>query len=136
MSHDKVDQVPQLEVSDNHGISQVSQAAPGVQDSEKKFDDEIEIGPADEKVTVTSGGQNLDQQSPEMREKIAAYYGQRAEEDALAPRGDITAIMDAILAMSEQEAIDILVGAIDFHRGEHEDVHLLTLQTTRTFPVL
>ena len=86
---------------------------------EKKFDDEFEIGPADDgKVQITSGGHQLDHDTPEMRNKIIAYYGRKAEDDALAPKEDVSVILDHILAMSEQEAMDILVHAIEYHRGE------------------
>ncbi|CZR63038.1 related to Oligopeptide transporter 2 [Phialocephala subalpina] len=64
---------------------------------------------------------NVKQQSditPEMRSKIAAFYGRKAEEDHLAPSADVVYIIDKIILMTEQKAIDILVKAIEYHSGD------------------
>ena len=67
---------------------------------------------------MTHEGQDIEHITPEMRQKIAQFYGRKAAEDDVAPSNDVTVILDHILAMSEQDALDILVHAIDYHRGE------------------
>lgn len=54
--------------------------------------------------------------TPEMRARIAEYYGAKAEEDEIAPRADITAIVDRIMEMTNEEAVDILTKTIHAHR--------------------
>jgi OPT family small oligopeptide transporter len=56
--------------------------------------------------------------TPEMRSKIAVYYGRKAEEDNLAPQVDIHYILDRIVLMTHDEAIDILVNAIQYHSDD------------------
>lgn len=53
--------------------------------------------------------------TPEMRAKVEAYYGRKAEEENLAPSADVVYILDKIALMSEEQAMEILVKAIDFH---------------------
>ena len=57
--------------------------------------------------------------TPEMRNKVRAYYGQKAEADGIAPSADVEVIIDRILEMSDEDAIDILARAIDFHREDN-----------------
>lgn len=54
--------------------------------------------------------------TPEMRKKIAQHYGRKVEEDLLAPSADVTAILERVIAMSDEEAVDILVNAMEFHK--------------------
>ena len=55
--------------------------------------------------------------SPEMWEKVATYYAIVAnQEETVAPRADVDAIIERILAMDDNEAVDVLVEAIAFHR--------------------
>ena len=56
--------------------------------------------------------------TPEMRNKILAYYGYHGEEDKLAPREDISKILDFIIGMSEEDALDVLVRAVEYHRDD------------------
>jgi OPT family small oligopeptide transporter len=56
--------------------------------------------------------------TPEMRNKIAAYYGRKAEEDNVMPRADIHYILDKIVLMTTDEAIDIIVKAIQYHSDD------------------
>jgi hypothetical protein len=67
-----------------------------------------------------------------MREKVAEHYAGLAHGTNAAPEGDVSAILDRILAMNDEEAIDVLVEAIAFHKvGGHslaalQDYNLLT----------
>lgn len=54
--------------------------------------------------------------TPEMRKKVAEHYGRKAEEDQIAPSADVTAILERIIAMTDEEAVDVLVQAIEFHK--------------------
>jgi len=56
--------------------------------------------------------------TPDMRRKIAQFYGRKAEEDHVAPSGDLLYILDKITFMTEEEAMDILVRAIAFHKSD------------------
>lgn len=102
-------------------------------DEEKKFDDEI--GPADEKrIETIATTQDLQDQTPEMRNKILQYYGRKAEDDNLAPAADVTVILEKILAMQEEDALDIIVKAMEYHQndpnfppGLMEKLHALSL---------
>lgn len=57
-------------------------------------------------------------QTSEMRTKMAAIYGRKAEDDNVAPAADIEYIIDKIVQMDEAEALDILVKAIDYHKDD------------------
>lgn len=85
-------------------------------DEEKKFDDEI--APADTKIENVAAERNLSEQTPEMRQKIIQYYGRKVEDDHLQPAADVTVILEKILAMSEEDALDIIVQAMEYHRND------------------
>ncbi|ORX37028.1 oligopeptide transporter 2 [Kockovaella imperatae] len=87
---------------------------------EKKGDAaDFDIAPADDgHLDLKAERTNISHANPEMRAKIVAYYGRKAEEDHLAPKEDVTIILDHILAMTEQEAMDILVHAVEFHQED------------------
>ena len=85
----------------------------------EKKDNNDEIQPANEKnLHVTQGGEDVSGYTPEMRTKIIEYYGRKAEDDALAPREDVDVILDKILGMSEEEALNIVAEGVQYHRGE------------------
>ena len=54
--------------------------------------------------------------SREQRERILLQYGRKAEEDDIAPSRDVQMILDRIVGLSEDEALDILINAIEFHK--------------------
>jgi hypothetical protein len=85
-------------------------------DDEKKFDDEI--GPADERIETVAATRDLGEQTPEMRNKILQYYGRKAEDDNLAPAFDVTVILEKILSMSEEDALDIIVKAMEYRQND------------------
>jgi len=85
-------------------------------DDEKKFDDEI--GPADQKIENVAAARDLSEQTPEMRNKILQYYGRKAEDDNLAPAADVTVILEKILSMSEEDALDIIVKTMEYHQND------------------
>ena len=85
-------------------------------DEEKKFDDEI--GPADEKIQAVAAERDLGEQTPEIRNKILQYYGRKAEDDNLAPAADVTVILEKILSMPEEDALDIIVNAMQYHQND------------------
>ena len=82
--------------------------------SEKHDADEIAVATdVDGIVAAVLEGKTI---TPEMRQKVAEQYGRAAEEDQLAPRGDVTAILERIITMTDEEAVDILVQAIEYHK--------------------
>ncbi|KAL8377276.1 hypothetical protein RB595_008115 [Gaeumannomyces hyphopodioides] len=56
--------------------------------------------------------------TPEMRAKVAAYYGRKAEDDHLAVSADIVYILDKIALMGEEEAMRIATKATEFHHND------------------
>lgn len=56
--------------------------------------------------------------TPEMRRKIVEYYGRKAEEDDIAPASDVTVILEKILEMDEEQAMDICANAITYHASD------------------
>ena len=54
--------------------------------------------------------------SREQRDRLIQLYGRKAEEDDIAPSRDVQMILDRVVEMSEEEALQILVEAIDFHK--------------------
>jgi len=87
---------------------------------DEKDGGEDEIRPADEDDVHYIEGkvQHGETVTPEMRAKILDYYGRKAEEDKIAPGADITMILEKIIEMPEDQATDILVKAIDYHKSE------------------
>ena len=82
--------------------------------SEKQGADEIAVATdVDGIVAAVLEGKAI---TPEMRQKVAEQYGRAAEEDQIAPRGDVTAILERIIIMTDEEAVDILVQAIEYHK--------------------
>ena len=79
-------------------------------EDEKNFDD---ITAADD--LKGSPPQVGGEMSRERRERLMQYYGQKAEDDNIAPARDVQMIMDRILEMSEEEAVHVLLGALEFH---------------------
>lgn len=53
--------------------------------------------------------------TPEMREKISAFYGRRTENDETGVSADVEFILGKIAEMTEDEAVEILVKAIEYH---------------------
>lgn len=87
---------------------------------EKLKDEKRELGndeivPADQDIATINGTLNGDV-SDEQRAKIRAYYGHKAEDEGIAPSDDVEVILDAVIGMSEDEALDILFKAIEDHR--------------------
>lgn len=56
--------------------------------------------------------------TPEMQQKIAAMYGKKAEDDNIAPARDVEYIVDKIQNMTEEEAIQILTEATEYHNND------------------
>ena len=56
--------------------------------------------------------------SPEMSSKVAALYGKKAEDEQIAPSGDVQYIIDKIQNMTEEEAIHILTEAVEYHNND------------------
>lgn len=56
----------------------------------------------------------------EQKEKLNSFYGRKNDisRDDIAPRADIDHIFDKIRTMSEDEAVDILLKAIEFHKDD------------------
>ena len=54
--------------------------------------------------------------TPAMREKVAAYYASAGHGSTTEPSQDVNAILERIVAMTDEEAVDILVEAISAHK--------------------
>jgi hypothetical protein len=83
-----------------------------------KNDDEIT--PAVDEKDVKEAIQHTEQAdiTPEMRRKIVQYYGRKAEEDDIAPASDVTIILEKIIEMDEEHAMDICANAITYHASD------------------
>jgi hypothetical protein len=53
-----------------------------------------------------------------MRRKIVEYYGRKTEEDDIAPASDVTIILEKIIEMDEEQALDICANAIEYHSSD------------------
>ena len=81
-------------------------------ESEEKIIDEITPA-SDEKATVNDPNLNEAQ-----RQALRERYAKQAEDDGIAPTGDVEMILDRVLEMSDEEALNILVEAIEEHRAD------------------
>jgi OPT family small oligopeptide transporter len=92
-------------------------ASPPIEEKKTPFDEEITPATDDveEMIRNVEHGAAI---TPEMRNKILDQYGRKFEDDQLAPREDISLILDKIIHMSEEDALDILHRAIDYHRDD------------------
>jgi hypothetical protein len=66
---------------------------------------------------VVNGVKSMDNVTPEMSKKMAAFH-RRRDEEGVAPSADFRHIFDKIFLMTEDEAVDILVKAIEFHKDD------------------
>lgn len=97
----------------------VEKSVPTHNQEVSKNDQDITAAPAAEDVQdIIDKVKDQSDITPEMRSKVAAFYGRKAEEDHLAPSADVVYIIDKIILMTEQEAIDILVRAIEYHSSD------------------
>lgn len=85
------------------------------QPGEKDGADRIEAVDVDDIVNAVRDGQTI---TPEMRRKVAELYGRKAEQDEIAPRADVTAILDRIISMADEEAVEVLLEAAEFHKDD------------------
>lgn len=96
----------------------------GKQDDDKKITPvgADNITQVDEKQNGSDGrgaSESTSQATPQMREKLAAFYNRKEDNTAgQGPSAGITFIMDKIEKMTEEEALDILTKAIDYHSGD------------------
>ena len=56
--------------------------------------------------------------SETQRQQLLARYGRKAEEDDIAPAKDVQMILDKVIAMDNEEALDVLVTAIEVHKAD------------------
>lgn len=85
------------------------------QAGEKGNLDCIEAVDDDNFVNAVRTGQAI---TPEMRRKVVEIYGRKAEEDDIAPSADVTAILDKIVSMTDEEAVNVLLEAAEFHKDD------------------
>ena len=75
----------------------------------------------DEIAPVVDGVETLASQAqhpnPEGRAKTAEYYSKRAEAEGIAPAQDFLLIVDQMMELTQEEALDILHNAIQYHQG-------------------
>ena len=105
MSEDKDHQI---------SASPVEQVAHASYGDEKKE----EITAVDDHIEQIVASGNAQDITPEMRQKIVNYYGRKAEEDDIAPAADVTAILERIIEMGEEDALDIIVHSIEYHKDD------------------
>jgi len=87
-------------------------------DVEEKYDDEIT--PVIDEKDMKEAIEHAEQAdiTPEMRRKIVEYYGRKVEEDDIAPASDVTIILEKIIEMDEEHAMDICANAITYHASD------------------
>ena len=87
--------------------------------NEKVEDEKLEISPAGKEEEVAAdelkAGREVD---PDLRAKLVSQYGRKAEEDGIAPSADITLILEKILTMTEERAMEILLDAVQIHADD------------------
>ena len=54
--------------------------------------------------------------SPAMRRRVEDHYADKAKVGNIGTSGDVEAILEHIIALTDDEAVDILVKTIAFHR--------------------
>lgn len=100
------------------GIDKPGNAVHAHEVTEKPIAADI-IEPAQEEVEEIAADVKYGREiSDEQRAKIAQYYGNKAKNDKIAPVADITYIFDQIVLMTEERAIEILIGAIKYHQDD------------------
>lgn len=77
--------------------------------SEKKVFDEDDKTPVIDTILPADDAQ---------RAQVAMLMGTKAEEDNIAPRADVMYVLDKVVEMKTEEAIEILNAAIDYHTGD------------------
>ena len=100
---------------ENTDISGVALPVYGAHEFDNDDKNLEEIVPAsDEKngTTLRNTGDLTDAQRAQLRQR----YGRKAEEDDIAPARDVQMMLDRIVEMTDEEALHILVDAIDKHR--------------------
>lgn len=99
--------------------SQPQPATTETEQLEEKVGDD-EITPVSDEKDVREAVTHMESSeiTPEMRAKIVAYYGRKAEEDDIAPASDVTIILEKILEMDEEYAMDICANAITYHASD------------------
>ena len=98
-------------------IESVDAVMPAVETEEYVSDQKLdEIAPAtDEKgLNTMNDGTLTDAQRAQLRQR----YGRKAEEDDIAPAKDVQVILDKVIGMDTQEALDVLLNAIDAHKND------------------
>jgi hypothetical protein len=88
------------------------------EDEQKNGDDEILPAIDEKEIKAAAEHQEVAEITPEMRRKIVEYYGRKAEEDDIAPASDVTIILEKIIEMDEEQAMDICANAIDYHSSD------------------
>ncbi len=86
---------------------------------EASIDQVDNIGPAENVQEVEDNEKPLSKLTAEQQKKLGSFYQRKSNHaDDIAPDADIMHIFDKIQAMSEDEALDILVRAIEFHKDD------------------
>ncbi|CAJ2514138.1 Uu.00g022570.m01.CDS01 [Anthostomella pinea] len=81
--------------------------------------DKVPTSPSKEKDNETVEAiPEATQTTPEMRLKIISYFGRKAEEDQLVPSADVIYILDKIALMAKEQALEILIEAIEHHSDD------------------
>ena len=75
-----------------------------------------EIQPVPE-LAALSSVKNLNM-SPEIKNRILHAFGRKAEAEDLAPSRDVEIIWQELVNLSDEQATEILLRAIDVHSGE------------------
>ena len=78
-------------------------------------------GDAEDVMSSLNGVQALtdqaDEVDPNLRAASHQYYSLKAEQDGIAPRGDFDLLVDDMMGLSQEKALDIIHQAIETHRG-------------------
>ena len=83
---------------------------------EKEMLEAEELGP----IVDSDPPKDISQQtlSPAARAKLLETVGVKAQSDNIAPSADVQMLLDQMMGLSQQEAIDVLVRAMEYHQSE------------------
>ena len=96
-------------------VPRVASGEMSPEEEKKAYVLEDEIQPvSNETQPVASRADDLDARTAP---QTAAYYSQRAQEEGIAPQEDFALIVDQMMGLTQEEALDILRRAIDYHTG-------------------
>ena len=107
---------PEHSEIDQAGVEGVGESPINEKTNSYKDETEDQIEATDDLDAAAEAVRQGHEITPEMRRRVAQHYGHIAEKDNLAPQGDVEVILEFIITMTDEEATDVLVHAIEYHK--------------------